>query len=56
MIDAIRRLPFCYQPHLVINNFVWHIFCSDATAIIVVMFFETPVIIFESYLDVKIHT
>ena len=37
-----QRLPFYYQPHLVINNFVAHIFFSYLTSILVVIFIETP--------------
>jgi peptidoglycan/LPS O-acetylase OafA/YrhL len=45
-----QRLPFYYQPHLVINNFVSHIFFSYVTAIVVVIFIETPFFIIEKKL------
>ncbi len=43
-------LPFYYQPHLVINNFVSHIFFSYITAMILVIFIETPFFIIEKKL------
>jgi peptidoglycan/LPS O-acetylase OafA/YrhL len=45
-----QRIPFYYQPHLVINNFVVHIFFSYITAILVVIFIETPFFIIEKKL------
>jgi peptidoglycan/LPS O-acetylase OafA/YrhL len=45
-----QRLPFYYQPHLVINNFVSHIFFSYITAMIIVIFIETPFFIIEKKL------
>ncbi|CAF5119944.1 unnamed protein product, partial [Rotaria sp. Silwood1] len=37
-----QTMPLYYQGHLVVNNFVSHIFFSYAAAILVTMFFETP--------------
>jgi peptidoglycan/LPS O-acetylase OafA/YrhL len=45
-----QRMPFYYQPHLVINNFVVHIFFSYLTAIIIVIFIETPFFLIEKKL------
>ncbi len=45
-----QKLPVYYQPHLVVNNFVSHIFFSYAAAIVVTIFFETPFFIFEKKL------
>jgi len=50
IIITNQRLPFYYQPHLVINNFVSHIFFSYVTAIVVVIFIETPFFIIEKKL------
>jgi len=45
-----QRMPFYYQAHLVVNNFVSHIFFSYAAAIVVTIFFETPFFIIEKKL------
>jgi len=45
-----QRMPFYYQPHLVINNFVAQIFFSYVAAIVVVIFIETPFFIIEKKL------
>ena len=37
-----QRMPFYYQLHLVVNNLAAHIFFSYVTAILVVLFIETP--------------
>ncbi|CAF2710964.1 unnamed protein product [Rotaria sp. Silwood2] len=42
--------PFYYQGHLVVNNFVSHIFFSYASATLVAIFFETPFFIIEKKL------
>ena len=49
MINS-QRMPFYYQPHLVVNNFVSHIFFSYLAAIVVTIFFETPFFIVEKKL------
>lgn len=45
-----QRLPFYYQLHIVVNNFVGHIFFSYVTAIVVVLFIETPFFLLEKRL------
>ncbi|CAF1133641.1 unnamed protein product [Rotaria sp. Silwood1] len=45
-----QTMPLYYQGHLVVNNFVSHIFFSYAAAILVTMFFETPFFIIEKKL------
>ncbi|CAF1061127.1 unnamed protein product [Adineta steineri] len=45
-----QRIPFYYQPHLVVNNFVSHIFFSYTTAILIFIFIETPFFIIEKTL------
>jgi peptidoglycan/LPS O-acetylase OafA/YrhL len=45
-----QRMPFYYQPHLVINNFVAQIFFSYLVAIVVTIFVETPFFIIEKKL------
>lgn len=40
-------VPMYYQGHLVVNNFISHIFISYVTAILVMIFFETPFFIIE---------
>ena len=45
-----RTVPFYYQPHILLNNFVSHIFFSYLAAIVVYMFFETPFVVIESKL------
>ncbi|CAF1430753.1 unnamed protein product [Rotaria sordida] len=42
-----QTMPFYYQGHLVINNFISHIFFSYVAAILVSIFFETPFFIIE---------
>lgn len=42
-----QRIPFYYQLHLVVNNFAAHIFFSYVTAILVVLFIETPFFLLE---------
>ncbi|CAF4273885.1 unnamed protein product, partial [Adineta steineri] len=37
-----QRMPFFYQAHLVVNNFISQIFFSYVAAIFVTIFFETP--------------
>jgi peptidoglycan/LPS O-acetylase OafA/YrhL len=44
------RIPFYYQPHLVVNNFVSQLFFSYITGIVVVIFLETPFFILEKKL------
>jgi peptidoglycan/LPS O-acetylase OafA/YrhL len=50
IIVTNQRVPFYYQPHLAINNFVSQIFFSYVTAIVVVIFIETPFFIIEKKL------
>ncbi|CAF1165447.1 unnamed protein product [Rotaria sordida] len=45
-----QTMPFYYQGHLVINNFISHIFFSYVAAILVSIFFETPFFIIEKKL------
>ncbi|CAF1187897.1 unnamed protein product [Didymodactylos carnosus] len=45
-----QTMPFYYQGHLVINNFIAHIFFSYVAAILVAIFFETPFFIVEKKL------
>ncbi len=45
-----QRIPSYYQPHLVLNNFVSYIFFSYVTAIVLVIFVETPFFIIEKKL------
>ncbi|UJR38468.1 hypothetical protein I4U23_031136 [Adineta vaga] len=45
-----QRMPFFYQPHLVVNNFVSQIFFSYLAAILVSIFFETPFFVLEKKL------
>lgn len=45
-----RTVPFYYQPHILLNNFVSHIFFSYLAAIVVYMFFETPFVVIETEL------
>ncbi len=45
-----QHLPYYYQPHLVMNNFVAHIFFSYLTAILIVIFIETPFFLIEKKL------
>ncbi|UJR32239.1 hypothetical protein I4U23_019705 [Adineta vaga] len=45
-----QKLPQYYQGHLVLNNFVSHIFFSYVAAILVTIFFETPFFIIEKKL------
>lgn len=47
---ANQRIPFYYQSHLVVNNFVSHIFFSYLAAILIVIFIETPFFIIEKKL------
>lgn len=42
-----QKLPFNYQPHLVVNNFVSQIFFSYVSAVVVTVFLETPFFIIE---------
>ena len=42
-----QTMPFYYQGHLVVNNFISHIFFSYIAAIVVNIFFETPFFIIE---------
>jgi peptidoglycan/LPS O-acetylase OafA/YrhL len=42
-----QRMPYYYQPHLVVNSFVSQIVFSYVTAIIVSIFCETPFFIIE---------
>ena len=42
-----QTMPMYYQGHLVINNFISHIFFSYVAAIVVTIFFETPFFVFE---------
>lgn len=50
IMNTSQRIPFYFQPHLVINNFVSHIFFSYVTAVIIVIFIETPFFILEKKL------
>ena len=45
-----QAMPLYYQGHLVVNNFVSHIFFSYAAATVVAIFFETPFFIIEKKL------
>jgi peptidoglycan/LPS O-acetylase OafA/YrhL len=45
-----QKMPFYYQLHLVVNNFVSHIFFSYVAAIVVNIFFETPFFVVEKML------
>ncbi|CAF4855020.1 unnamed protein product [Rotaria sp. Silwood1] len=45
-----QTMPLYYQGHLVVNNFVSHIFFSYAAATVVAIFFETPFFIIEKKL------
>ncbi|CAF1432045.1 unnamed protein product [Adineta steineri] len=42
-----QKLPLYYQGHLIVNNFVSHIFFSYSASIVVAIFFETPFFIIE---------
>jgi peptidoglycan/LPS O-acetylase OafA/YrhL len=44
-----QTLPQYYQGHLVVNNFVTHIFFSYVAAIVVYIFLETPFFIIEKH-------
>ena len=50
IIMTNQHMPFYYQLHLVVNNFVVHIFFSYLTAILVVIFIETPFFLIEKRL------
>jgi peptidoglycan/LPS O-acetylase OafA/YrhL len=45
-----RTIPFYYQAHLLLANFVSHIFFSYAAAVLVNIFFETPFVVIEKKL------
>jgi peptidoglycan/LPS O-acetylase OafA/YrhL len=45
-----QKMPFYYQPHLVVNNFIAQIFFSYVSAIVVTIFFETPFFVLEKRL------
>ncbi|CAF1089611.1 unnamed protein product [Adineta steineri] len=45
-----RTVPFYYQPHILVNNLVSHIFFSYVAAIVVNIFFETPFVVIEKKL------
>lgn len=40
-------IPMYYQGHLIVNNFISHILISYLTAIVVMIFFETPFFVIE---------
>jgi peptidoglycan/LPS O-acetylase OafA/YrhL len=44
------KIPYYNQPHIVVNNFVSHIFFSYVAAIVVYIFLETPFFIIEKKL------
>ncbi|CAF1625753.1 unnamed protein product [Rotaria magnacalcarata] len=45
-----HTMPIYNQPYMVLNTYVSNIFFTYVTAIVVVIFFETPFFIFEKYL------
>lgn len=45
-----QTMPFYYQGHLIINNFVSNIFFSYTAAILIVLLFETPFVVIEKRL------
>jgi peptidoglycan/LPS O-acetylase OafA/YrhL len=45
-----QTMPLYYQLHLVVNNFVSHLFFSYLSAVVVAIFFETPFFIMEKKL------
>jgi peptidoglycan/LPS O-acetylase OafA/YrhL len=45
-----QTMPFYYQGHLLVNNFISNIFLSYVAAILVSIFFETPFFIIEKKL------
>jgi peptidoglycan/LPS O-acetylase OafA/YrhL len=45
-----QKMPFYYQPHLVVNNFISQIFFCYISATVVTIFFETPFFVVEKKL------
>lgn len=45
-----QTMPIYNQPYMVLNIYVSNIFFTYVTAIVVVIFFETPFFVFEKYL------